>query len=67
MKVCAAGYALTYAATLKLQLVSWTVVGLNDAKFNPLIFTMPGFSLSSTTYNLDLHGLGLLLPVACII
>jgi hypothetical protein len=37
MQVCAAGYALTYLTTLKLQLVSWTVVGLTAAKFKPLI------------------------------
>jgi hypothetical protein len=37
MQACAAGYALTYATTLKLHLVSGTVVGLTAAKFLPLI------------------------------
>jgi hypothetical protein len=32
MHACAAGYALTYVTTLKLQLVSWKVVGLTAAK-----------------------------------
>jgi hypothetical protein len=32
MKAYAAGYALTYVTTLKLQLVSWTVVGLTAAQ-----------------------------------
>jgi hypothetical protein len=41
MQACAAGYV----TTLKLQLVSWTVVGLTAAKFKPLILPMPGFSL----------------------
>jgi hypothetical protein len=39
MQACAAGYALTYISTLKLQLVSWTGIGLTAAKFQP----MPGF------------------------
>jgi hypothetical protein len=50
MQACAAGYALAYIPTLKLLLVSRTVVGLTAAKFKPLILPMPGFSLSSTTY-----------------
>jgi hypothetical protein len=50
MKPCAAGYALTYATALKLQLVSWTVVGLTAAKFKPLIFPLHDFSLFNTTY-----------------
>jgi hypothetical protein len=50
MQVSAAGYALTYVTTLKLQLVSWTVVGLTAAKFEPLVLPMPGFSLPNTTY-----------------
>jgi hypothetical protein len=48
MQACAAGYALTYVSTLKLQLVSGTVLGLTAAKFKPLIFRRPVFSLSST-------------------
>jgi hypothetical protein len=59
MQACAAGYALTYASTLKLQLVRWTAVGLTAAKFKP------GFSVSNVP--LDLCGLCLLLPVSCII
>jgi hypothetical protein len=50
MNACEAGYVLTYVTTLKLQLVSRTVVGLTAAKFKPLILPMPGFSLSSTMY-----------------
>jgi hypothetical protein len=42
MQVCAAGYALTYVTNLKLQLASWTAVGLTAAKFKPLILPMPG-------------------------
>jgi hypothetical protein len=38
MQACAAGYALIYATTPKLQLVSSTAVGLTAAKFTPLIF-----------------------------
>jgi hypothetical protein len=33
MQACAAGYALTYSATMKLQLVTWTFIGLAAAKF----------------------------------
>jgi hypothetical protein len=50
MQACAAGYALIYVITQKLQLVSWTGIGLTDAKFKPLVLPMPGFSLSNTTY-----------------
>jgi hypothetical protein len=50
MQACAADYALTYVTTLKLQLVSLTVVGLTAPKFKPLTFPMSGFSLSNTTY-----------------
>jgi hypothetical protein len=50
MKAYAAGYALTYASTLKLKLVSWAVIGLTAAKFKPLILPMPCFSLSNTMY-----------------
>jgi hypothetical protein len=50
MQAYAAGYALTYLTILKRQFVSWTVVGLTAAKFKPLILSMHGFSLSSTTY-----------------
>jgi hypothetical protein len=35
VKIFAAGYALTYITTPKLQLVSWTAVGLTSAKFKP--------------------------------
>jgi hypothetical protein len=49
-KACASGYALSYVTTLKLQLVSWTLVGLTAAKFKPLIHLMTGFSLSNTMY-----------------
>jgi cytochrome b len=37
MQARAAGYALTYVTTMKLQLVSWTVVGLTAAKFKHFI------------------------------
>jgi hypothetical protein len=50
MQASVAGNALNYLIALKLQLVSWTVVGLTAAKFKPLIPPMPGFSLSNTTY-----------------
>jgi hypothetical protein len=50
MQACAAGYALTYLTTPKLQLVSWSAVGLTAAKFKPLILTVHGLSLSNTTY-----------------
>jgi hypothetical protein len=50
MKVCAARYALIYVTILKLQLVSWTIIGLTDAKFKPLIIPLPGFSLFNTVY-----------------
>jgi hypothetical protein len=48
MQGCAAGYTLTYMTTLKQQFVTWTVVGLNAAKFKRFIFPRHGFSLSST-------------------
>jgi hypothetical protein len=35
MQICAAGYAVTYVTTLKLQLVIWTVVGLTAANEAP--------------------------------
>jgi hypothetical protein len=47
---CATGYGLTYVTTLKLQWVSWVVVGLTVAKFKYLILPVSGFILSSTTY-----------------
>jgi hypothetical protein len=50
MQARAAGYALTYVTTLKLQLVSWTVVGLTA-----------WLLLVQYHVHLDLHGLGLLL------
>jgi hypothetical protein len=50
MQAYAAGYALTYVTTLKLQLAE-PVVGLTAAKFKPLIHPMPGYSLSNTMYN----------------
>jgi hypothetical protein len=50
MQTCAAGYALTYVTTLKLQFVTWTVVDLTADKFKPLILPMSGFSLSNTMY-----------------
>jgi hypothetical protein len=50
MQACAAGYALTYVTTLKLQLVSSTVTGLPTPKFKPLIIPAYGFSLSDTMY-----------------
>jgi hypothetical protein len=40
MKTCAVSYALTYASTLKLQLVNGKVVGLTAAKFRLLIFPL---------------------------
>jgi hypothetical protein len=39
MKACAAGCVLTYVTALKLQLVSWAVVGLTAAKIKLLILT----------------------------
>jgi hypothetical protein len=50
MQACAAGYALTYFMIVKLQVVSWTIVGLTAAKFKPLILPMHGFYLSNTMY-----------------
>jgi hypothetical protein len=51
LQVCAAGYALTYATILKLQLVNWTVVGLTAAKFKPLILFLDSESESELLYN----------------
>jgi hypothetical protein len=52
MQSFAAGYDLTYAVALKLQLVTSTVMGLTVAKFKPL--TIPTnlhcFCLSNKTY-----------------
>jgi hypothetical protein len=50
MQAFAAGYASTYLTNLKLQFVSWTVIGLTTAKIKPLILPMHGLSLSSATY-----------------
>jgi hypothetical protein len=50
MKAYTASYALIYVTTVKLQTVRCTVVDLTAAKFRPLVFPMPGFSLSSNTY-----------------
>jgi hypothetical protein len=50
MKACAAGYTLTLATTLKVELDSRTVLGLTAAKFKPLIPPTPSFSLPNTTY-----------------
>jgi hypothetical protein len=67
MQACAAGYASTYATTLKLQLVSWTVVGLTTAKFKPLCTSYAWLLLVQYHVYLDLHGLGLFVPVFCFI
>jgi hypothetical protein len=48
MQASAVRYALTYATTLKLQLVIWNFVGLTDPKFKLLILPMLGFSLYNT-------------------
>jgi hypothetical protein len=48
LQACA-DYAKTYLITLKLQLVSWMVIGLTTSKFKPLILLMHGFCLSNTT------------------
>jgi hypothetical protein len=45
MQACAAGYALTYLTTQKLQLVNWMVIGLTTAKFKSLILPTSGFCL----------------------
>jgi hypothetical protein len=58
MKAYTESYSLTYVTTLKLQLVSWALVGLTAAKFNPLLL------LAQFQLHLDLHDLGLLLPVS---
>jgi hypothetical protein len=50
MKVCAAGYPLTYVTNLKLQLFSRTVIGLTAAKFKPLILPKHGFPMSNNKY-----------------
>jgi hypothetical protein len=50
MQACAAGYDLTYLTIPKLQLVSWSVVGLTAAKFKPLVLPTYDFPLSNTTY-----------------
>jgi hypothetical protein len=42
MQASAAGFALTYVMTLKLQLVNWMFIGLTDAKFKPLVFPLHG-------------------------
>jgi uncharacterized membrane protein YvlD (DUF360 family) len=64
MKACATGYALTYVTTLKLQLVSRTVIGLTAAKFKPLILPFPcpipltfGFTWFRVTSVCVLHNL----------
>jgi hypothetical protein len=66
MQACAAGCAVTFVTTLKLQLASSTVVGLTATKFKPLTL-MCLASPSKYHVYLDLNGLGLLLPVSCII
>jgi hypothetical protein len=63
MHARAAGYALTCLITLILKLVSCSIIGLTVAKFKPLVLPIHGFSLSHV--HLDLHGLGLFLPVSC--
>jgi hypothetical protein len=50
MQACGAGYALTDLTTPKLQLVSWSIIGLTTAKFKPFIFLMHGFSTYNTMY-----------------
>jgi hypothetical protein len=69
MKACAVGYAATYATTQKLRLVNWTVVSLIAAKLS-LLYTYTSYAwLLLVLYHvhLDLQGLGLILPVSCII
>jgi hypothetical protein len=48
MQACAAGYALTYVTTLKLQLDTWTVVGLAAAKFKFILNNIYKFSSNLT-------------------
>jgi hypothetical protein len=60
MQACAAGYALTYLITPKLQFVSGSVVGLTAAWH-------AWFLLVRYHVHLDLHGLELLFPVSYII
>jgi hypothetical protein len=57
---------LSNGAAMKLQLVSWKVVGLTAAKFKPLILYAWLLLVQYHIY-LDLHGLGLNLPVFCVI
>jgi hypothetical protein len=49
MQACAAGHALTYLITLKLQLVSSAVEGLAAAKFESPILLVYGFFFSNIT------------------
>jgi hypothetical protein len=50
MQACVADYALIHVTTMKVQLVSWTIVGLTAAKFDPLRLHFHGFSLPNTMY-----------------
>jgi hypothetical protein len=62
MQASLAGYALTYLIILKQQLVNWTVIGLTAS------CTSYAWALLARYHvRLDLHGLGGLLPVSCII
>jgi hypothetical protein len=49
MQACTAGYVLTNVTTPESS-VTWTVVRLTAAKFQPLVFSMNGFSLSNATH-----------------
>jgi hypothetical protein len=55
---------MSYLTTLKLQLVSWSVVGLTATKFKPLV--LPTW-LVQYHVHLNFCGLEYLLPVSCII
>jgi hypothetical protein len=67
MQACAVGYALIYFNYSETA-VNRTVVGLTAVKFKLLIFTFYAwlFFVQHHVY-LDFRGLGLLLPVSCII
>jgi hypothetical protein len=67
VQASAADYALTYVTTLKLQLVTWTVVGLTAAKFKQLILLIAWLLVVQCHVHFDLDAVGLLLSVSCVI
>jgi hypothetical protein len=59
MQACGAGYALTYVTSLKLQLVTWTIVGLTATKFKPLVLPSAWFLIAQYHVHLDMHACAL--------